>query len=314
MYGPAGERRLPEFELDHLPGYEGSRPVRVGNAAAGQFQLDVYGELMDAMERARHHGMEETKWSWDLQLALMEFVEEHWSDPDDGIWEVRGPRRHFVHSKVMAWVAFDRAITGVERHGLKGPVEQLAEGPSAIHDEVTDQGFSRDKQAFTQYYGSDGLDASVLMIPLVGFLPGVGSTGQEHGRGDRAGAGRGRLRPPLPERGRRRRPARDRGRVPRLLVLAGRQPGPDRPGRRRPRPCSSGCSGCATTSGLLAEEYDPTAKRLVGNFPQAFSHVGLVNTARNLTKALRRQATSAAGPAAAGSATGSGSGTAPPAG
>jgi GH15 family glucan-1,4-alpha-glucosidase len=288
MYGPAGERRLPEFELDHLPGYEGSRPVRIGNAAAGQFQLDVYGELMDAMARARHHGLKENRWSWDLQRTLMEFVEEHWSDPDDGIWEVRGPRRHFVHSKVMAWVAMDRAVKAVEEYGLKGPVELWRKVRRTIHHEVTTEGFHAGKGAFTQYYGSDALDASVLMIPLVGFLhpsdPRVVSTVEA---------------------------------IERELVVDGFVRRYQNEGGVDGLPGSEGaflaCSfwlvdnlaligrvddaramferllALSNDLGLLSEEYDPVAKRLVGNYPQAFSHVGLVNSARNLTRVIQRQ-------------------------
>jgi GH15 family glucan-1,4-alpha-glucosidase len=288
MYGPAGERRLPEFELDHLPGYEGSRPVRVGNAAAGQFQLDVYGELMDAMARARHHGIDETRWSWDLQCALMEFVEEHWSDPDDGIWEVRGTRQHFVHSRVMAWVAVDRAVKGVEHHGLAGPLERWQKLRRAIHTDVTSHGFSTTKGAFTQYYGSDCLDASVLMIPLVGFLPAsdprVKSTVEAI---ERELVVDGFVRRYQNEAGVDGLPGSEGvflacsfwladnlaliGRVDDARVLFER------------------LLGLANDVGLLSEEYDPGAKRLVGNFPQAFSHVGLVNTARNLTKAINRR-------------------------
>jgi GH15 family glucan-1,4-alpha-glucosidase len=287
MYGPAGERRLPEFELDYLPGYENSRPVRVGNAAAGQFQLDVYGELMDSMERARHHGIEETRWSWELQRTLMEFVGEHWSDPDDGIWEVRGPRRHFVHSRVMAWVAMDRAIRGVEHYDLKGPVEQWRKLRREIHADVTANGFDQAKGAFTQYYGSDGLDASVLMIPLVGFLPAsdprVKSTVEAI---ERELMVDGFVRRYQNEDGVDGLPGREGAFLACSfwladnLALIGRVDDAKAMFER--------LLGLCNDLGLLSEEYDPVAKRLVGNYPQAFSHVGLVNTARNLTRVMER--------------------------
>jgi GH15 family glucan-1,4-alpha-glucosidase len=171
MYGVAGERRLTEQELSWLPGYEQSAPVRVGNDAAGQFQLDVYGELMDAIDRAVRHGLVVAGVFWDLQLALMSFLSEHWRDPDDGIWEVRGPRRHFTHSKVMAWVAFDRAVRAVEEHGLPGPVEGWRIDREDIHREVCARGWNPARAAFTQSYGSTALDASALLMPQVGFLP-----------------------------------------------------------------------------------------------------------------------------------------------
>jgi GH15 family glucan-1,4-alpha-glucosidase len=287
MYGPAGERRLPEFELDYLPGYENSRPVRVGNAAAGQFQLDVYGELMDAMERSRHHGIEETKWSWELQRTLMEFVGEHWSDPDDGIWEVRGPRQHFVHSRVMAWVAMDRAIRAVEHYGLKGPVEQWRKLRREIHTEVTANGFDKAKGAFTQYYGSDGLDASVLMIPLVGFLPAsdprVKSTVEAI---ERELVVDGFVRRYQNEAGVDGLPGTEGAFLACSfwlvdnLALIGRVDDA--------RVMFERLLGLCNDLGLLSEEYDPAAKRLVGNYPQAFSHVGLVNSARNLTRVIER--------------------------
>ena len=285
MYGPAGERRLPEMELPWLSGYEASAPVRIGNAAAQQFQLDVYGELMDALERARCSGVVEDSWSWALQRSVMSFLEHHWAEPDNGIWEVRGPRRHFVHSKVMAWVAFDRAITGCEKHDLGGPVERWREIRDRIHHEVCAQGYDRQKGAFTQYYGASDLDASVLMIPIVGFLPatdervvgtveaierelvadGLVMRYQTHGTVDGLPGKEGTFLPcsfwlvdNLAMMGR---VDEARERYEQLLAL---------------------CNDV----GLLAEEYDPRLGRQVGNFPQAFSHVGLVNSARSLALAL----------------------------
>ena len=290
MYGPAGERRLSEYELDWLPGYEGSQPVRAGNAAAGQFQLDVYGELMDALQLARHHGLSEHGETWALQRALMDFLEMHWSDPDNGIWEVRGPRRHFVHSKVMAWVAIDRAIMGVEKCGLPGPADRWKQLRQRIHEEVCERGFNPAKKAFTQYYGCDELDASVLMIPLVGFLPPtderVVSTveaierelvfdgfvkryrTEETGSGgvDGLRGGEGAFLPCtfwLIDN----------------LALIGRVDDA--------RAMFERLLGLCNDVGLYSEEYDPRARRMVGNYPQAFTHVGLVNSARNLARALK---------------------------
>jgi GH15 family glucan-1,4-alpha-glucosidase len=288
MYGPACERRLIEYELDCLPGYENSRPVRVGNAAAEQFQLDVYGELMDAMDRARRHGLQEHSETWALQVALMDFVEQHWADPDNGIWEVRGPRRHFVHSKVMAWVAIDRAVAAVEQYGLPGPLDRWKELRQRIHDEVCERGFNRSKGAFTQYYGCDELDASVLMIPLVGFLPptdermvstieaierelvvdGFVQRYQTYGEVDGLPGREGAflactfwLVDNLALMGR----VDDaKAMFERLLALG-------------------------NDLGLYSEEYDPKAHRMVGNYPQAFTHVGLVNSARNLSRVLKER-------------------------
>ena len=171
MYGPAGERRLDEWEADWLPGYEDSAPVRIGNAASGQYQLDVYGEVMSALySSARAEGVQ-SRASWGLQRQLVEFLEKGWKEPDDGIWEVRGPRRHFTHSKVMAWVAVDRAVRTLEEWpDLDGPLDKWRTLRDDIFTEVCEKGYNKEVGAFTQYYGSDQLDASVLMIPLVGFL------------------------------------------------------------------------------------------------------------------------------------------------
>src|SRR5581483_9517445 len=171
LYGVAGERRVPEFELDELPGYAGSAPVRIGNAAHEQFQLDVYGEVMDALHHARLAALPSDDHAWSLQRNLMDFLEGVWEHPDEGIWEVRGPRRHFTHSKVLAWVAFDRAIDTVERLGLDGPVTRWRQIREEIHEEVCREGFNVELNSFTQAYGSTELDASTLLIPLLGFLP-----------------------------------------------------------------------------------------------------------------------------------------------
>jgi GH15 family glucan-1,4-alpha-glucosidase len=171
MYGASGERRLTEYELGWLSGYENSRPVRVGNAAVGQLQLDVYGEVMDALHQTRRTGLSHDTTAWALQVNLLEFLESAWDRADEGVWEVRGPRQHFTHSKVMAWVAFDRAIKAVEQAKVEGPVERWRALRRGIHEDVCTRGFSRTKHAFTQSYGSELLDASLLLIPEVGFLP-----------------------------------------------------------------------------------------------------------------------------------------------
>jgi GH15 family glucan-1,4-alpha-glucosidase len=171
MYAVDGARRIPEWEVDWLPGYEASRPVRVGNAASGQRQLDVYGELLDALYQCHSIGLPAEPAAWSLERALLEYLETCWSEPDNGIWEVRGPRRHFTHSKVMAWVALDRGIKTIEGQGVAGPLERWRAARDRIHEEVCRAGFDHEVGAFVQYYGSKELDASLLMIPLVGFLP-----------------------------------------------------------------------------------------------------------------------------------------------
>ena len=189
MYGVAGERRLDEYEIPWLPGYEGAAPVRVGNAAVAQLQLDVYGEVLDAFYLARRAGLATSEASWALERALVSHLETIWRDPDEGIWEVRGGRRHFTHSKVMAWVAFDRAVRSIEEFGLEGPLERWRDVAAAIHQEVCERGFDPDQNAFVQSFGAKALDASLLLIPLVGFLPPDDAAGAGHRRGDRAQAG-----------------------------------------------------------------------------------------------------------------------------
>jgi len=171
MYGVAGERRLVEYEVPWLPGYEKSAPVRIGNAASGQVQLDVYGEVLDALYVAREAGLHGNAASWALERALIEHLETIWDQPDDGIWEVRGGRKHFTHSKVMAWVAFDRAVRSIEEFGLEGPVDPWRAIRETIHKQVCDQGFDAKQNSFVQPYGVTALDASLLLIPMVGFLP-----------------------------------------------------------------------------------------------------------------------------------------------
>jgi GH15 family glucan-1,4-alpha-glucosidase len=284
MYGVEGERRLTEFELPWLPGYAGSRPVRVGNAASEQFQLDVYGELMDALHQARAHGIPPDEPAWGVQQVLLEFLESHWRDPDDGIWEVRGERRHFVHSKVMAWAAVDRAVKAVENFGLDGPVDDWKRLRGEIFDEVCDRGYDTRRDTFTQYYGSRELDAALLLMPAVGFLP---------AKDKRITGTVGAIERELCHDGFVRRYTMTK-RTQRLDGLP--------PGEGAFLPCTFWLAdahllagqrdegraiferllGLRTDLGLLAEEYDPEAGRLVGNFPQALSHLALVNTALDL--------------------------------
>jgi GH15 family glucan-1,4-alpha-glucosidase len=282
LYGLAGERRLQELELDWLAGYEGSRPVRTGNAASKQFQLDVYGEVLDALYHARLLGMKEVADGWTSARALLKFVESAWQQPDEGIWEVRGPRRHFTHSKVMAWVAFDRAIKLMERFGRDGPTERWAQARDAIHAQVCSEGFNAELGAFVQYYGSNDLDASLLMIPLVGFLP----ADDPRVRGTVTAIERGLM---------------SEGFVARYLTHGTVDGLPGDEGvflpcsfwladnyqlmgrRAEARQLFERLLGLCNDVGLISEEYDPRRGRLLGNFPQAFTHVGLVNTALNLS-------------------------------
>jgi GH15 family glucan-1,4-alpha-glucosidase len=286
MYGVAGERRLPELVLDWLPGYEGSRPVRVGNAATEQFQLDVYGEVLDALHQGRVRELEVSKEAWALQRRLLGFLEHAWKEPDEGIWEVRGPRRHFTHSKVMAWVAFDRGVQAVERFGRAGPVERWRKIRAAIHREVCERGFDVGLNSFTQSYGSKRLDASLLIIPLVGFLPAE----DERMVGTVAAIERELVRDGFVYRYRH---DEDVGSVDGLppgegaflpctfwfvdnLALLGRLEEAEAIFQR--------LLDLRSDLGLLAEEWDPDARRQLGNFPQAFTHVALVNTAFNLDR------------------------------
>ena len=283
MYGLGGERRLTELELDWLPGYEGSRPVRIGNAAYRQFQLDVFGEILDLLHQVRRAGLAPDENAWRVSRALLQFLESAWREPDEGIWEVRGPRRHFTHSKVMAWVAFDRAVKAVERFGLEGPHERWRALRDTVHEEVCREGYDVERNTFVQYYGGEGLDASLLMIPLVGFLP----------------ASDPRVRGTVEA-------------IERHLVTEGLVARyPTRPDVDGLPPGEGAFLACTfwladnlallgrhddarrlfesllelrNDVGLLSEQYDPSSHRLVGNFPQAFSHVGLINTARNLSR------------------------------
>jgi GH15 family glucan-1,4-alpha-glucosidase len=288
MYGPAGERRLPEFELGWLPGYQGAAPVRIGNAAADQFQLDVYGEVMDSMHVARCSGIGDDENAWRVQGKMMESLERIWREPDEGIWEVRGARRHFVYSKVMAWVAADRAAQGVERFGLSGDADRWRRLCSEIRAEVLEKGWDPERRTFTQHYGSKALDASLLLMPQVGFLP---PTDERV-----IGTVEAIQRELLDEDGFVLRyktgetddglPGGEGAFLACTFWLADNLALIGRPGEARE--LFERLLSLRNDLGLLSEEYDARAGRLVGNFPQAFSHVGLVNTAHNLTATVRR--------------------------
>ncbi|MGO9483985.1 MAG: glycoside hydrolase family 15 protein [Rhodomicrobium sp.] len=284
MYGVSGERLLPELVLPWLPGYQGAAPVRIGNAASGQCQLDIYGEMLDAYYQGRRAGLPPPDFATNLAAVLLDHLAQIWRDPDEGMWEVRGPRQHFTHSKVMAWVAFDRAIKLADEFGLPGPVEKWEAERTAIHDEVCAKAYDAERSAFMQHYGAKTLDASVLMMPLVGFLPAT----DPRVSGTIAAIERDLTA---------------EGFVLRYDTGSGQDGLP--PGEGAFLPCSFWLADCllmlGRTSearrlfkrlaglcndvGLLAEEYDPKAQRLTGNFPQAFSHIALVNTAHNLVLA-----------------------------
>ena len=282
LYSVTGVRRLDEIELPWLPGYEGSKPVRVGNAASRQFQLDVYGEVMHSLHLARAADMEPHPDAWSLQLALLKFLESHWDRPDEGIWEVRGAPRHFTHSKMMAWVAFDRAIKDAVTGRLEGPIERWRELRDIIHAQVCEKGFDRSNNTFVQSYDSQFLDASLLLIPLVGFLP----PDDSRVLGTIEAIERHLL---------------VNGLVLRYSTATPVDALPE--GEGAFLPCSFWLVDCYMLTGrrkeaeamferllalgndvgLFAEEYDPRAKRMLGNFPQALTHIALVNSARLLS-------------------------------
>jgi GH15 family glucan-1,4-alpha-glucosidase len=282
LYSVTGERRLNEYELAWLPGYGGATPVRVGNAASNQFQLDVYGEVMDTLHLARAAGLLPEPAAWRIQVALLGFLESNWEQPDEGIWEVRGPRRQFTHSKVMAWLAFDRAVKDAEVFGLDGPVERWRQARDAIHAQVCAAGYDARAKTFVQYYGSSHLDASLLLIPQVGFLP----PDDLRVRGTVAAIERDLV---------------DDGLVLRYstatdvdallpgegvflpcsfwladsLVLTGR--------REEGEALFERLLALRNDLGLLSEEYDTRARNMLGNFPQALTHMALINSARLLS-------------------------------
>jgi len=286
MYGLAGERRLTEFELAWLPGYEGSRPVRIGNAAHGQLQLDVFGEVMDALHQARRGGLQTREEDWAFQRAVLDHLEQVWDCPDEGIWETRGGRRHFTYSKVMAWVAFDRGIRAIESSGVPGPVAKWREIRGRIHAEVCRQGFDPAVGSFVQSYGSKELDASLLLLPATGFLPASDPrvTGtieaierdlfvdgfvlryDTSSKVDGLPPGEGAF-------------LACTFWLADAFLLIGRV--------NDARQLFERLLGLRNDVGLLSEEYDTRARRLVGNFPQAFSHIALINTAHNLSHAAK---------------------------
>ena len=282
LYGVAGERLLPEWELPWLPGFDGARPVRVGNAAHTQFQLDVYGEVVDALYCARRHGLPADDNAWRLQRALVQFVEKAWTEPDQGIWEVRGPRQHFTHSKMMAWVAVDRAVKSVERYGLDGPVDRWRQLRAAIHADVCARGFDAALGAFVQSYDSRLLDASLLMMPLVGFLPardprvlGTVRAIEKHIVRD------GFVARYTTESGVDGLPSGEGAFLPCSFWLADNLALQGR--TEEARRLFEGLMAVANDVGLFSEEYDPRTGRQLGNFPQAMTHMAMVNTAANLT-------------------------------
>jgi GH15 family glucan-1,4-alpha-glucosidase len=283
MYGLLGERRLTEWEIPWLPGYEGSKPVRIGNAAATQLQLDIFGEVMDVFHQGRNGKLVVDEAAWAVPRALLDHLETIWDQPDEGIWEMRSGRQHFTYSKIMTWVAFDRAIKGAEAFGLEGPVERWRALRQAIHDKICRHAFDPKIGAFMQSYGSKNLDASLLLIPAVGFLPGddprVRSTIaaiEQHLLADGFA--------------RRYDTASTRDGLPPgegvflacsfwladSLLVTGR--------RDEAQQLFERLLTLRNDVGLLSEEYDPQANRLVGNFPQALSHIALVNTAHNLAR------------------------------
>ncbi len=288
MYTVEGGRNLPETELTHLAGYEGSRPVRIGNGAVDQRQTDVLGEVMGALSMARNRGLEETRDSWSLQRTLVNHLAEDWREPDNGIWEIRGPRRHFTHSRVMVWVAFDRAIEGVERHGLSGPVEEWRRLRDEVRAEIMEHGFDREQNTFTQHYETTDVDASLLVLPMVRFIEGddpmmIGTI---------EAVQKNLMRDGLLLR------YRTESGVDGLagdehpflacsfwlvaaLALAGR--------RDEATALMDRLVTLTNDVGLLSEEYDVDSQRMVGNFPQAFSHLALVTAAMNLARSTTSQ-------------------------
>jgi GH15 family glucan-1,4-alpha-glucosidase len=289
MYGLGGERRLTEYELPELSGYGGSRPVRVGNAASEQFQLDVYGEVMEGVYAAAQAMPTIKPEYWPRWRKAIEFVEKIWREPDDGIWESRGPRQHYTYSKVMCWVVFDRAVRLAEQFELEAPIERWKQVRREIHREVLERGYDRERNTFTQYYGSKALDASILNIPIVGFLPGddprvtgtIDAVWKELGHD---------------------------GFVSRYSVTETNDGLPGTDGQflacsfwlvsalalngrlKEARSLFGRILRLGNDLGLFSEEYDVEHRRLIGNFPQAFTHLTLIGAARDISKAKKSAA------------------------
>jgi GH15 family glucan-1,4-alpha-glucosidase len=281
MYQLDGARRVPEYALPWLSGYEGSQPVRVGNAAVSQFQLDVWGEVLDGLHLARASGLRGDP-AWDIEVALLDFLESNWQDNDNSLWEIRGPGRPFVHSKVMAWAGVDRGITAAEHFGLPGPVDRWRALREQIHAEVLTKGFDTERGTFTQFYGSRGLDAALLLIPRTGFLPwddprALGTIDAVQRELSQDGLVL-RYRPDVEQVDGI--PEPEGAFIACSFWLADALQGAGR--SREAGTLFERLLGVRNDVGLLAEEYDPVAHRQLGNFPQAFSHVALVNTARHL--------------------------------
>ena len=281
MYAVDGARDLPERELTHLPGYADSRPVRIGNAAVDQRQTDVLGEVMVALEAARQAGIRDSADSWALQRTLVEDLEQHWQQPDSGIWEIRGERQHFTHSRVMVWAAFDRAVAAVERHGLDGPVERWRALREEVRQEVLTRGYDSDRGTFTQHYDTKEVDASLLLIPTVGFLPpddprvlGTIQAVEEDLMHEglmlryRTGSGEDGLT------------GDEHPFLACSFWLVSAYAGAGR--REEAHTLMKHLVSLSTDLGLMAEEYDPVRERMVGNFPQAFSHLALIGAAVTL--------------------------------
>jgi len=286
MYGLSGERRLTEWEVNSLPGYEGATPVRVGNGAYLQYQGDVFGEVMLALHRAREAGVKDTEFSWSLQRALLQYVEDNWQRPDNGIWEIRGPERHFTHSRVMLWTALDCGVRGVREHGLDGPADRWEQLRDTLRDEIETQGFDAELGSYTQYYGSSSVDASLLQLPQVGYL----DANDPRMLGTVAAIEAELIRDGL---------------LLRYLTGSGVDglPGDEHPflacsfwlveqyartGRVDDATAlMDRLVGFASDLGLLSEEYNVAAGRQVGNYPQALSHLALVRAADALAEVTR---------------------------
>jgi GH15 family glucan-1,4-alpha-glucosidase len=282
MYSITGDRFLPEHELEWLPGYEGSAPVRIGNGAFSQVQIDIYGEVMDGFHSARRHGIDADEDIWNVQLELLKYLERHWRDKGSGIWEMRGPPRDFTYGKVMSWVAFDRAVKAIEQYGLEGDADHWRELRDTVHDEVCERAYDKKRNTFVQYYGGEALDAALLLMPLVGFLPPDDKRIQGTVEA---------IQNNLMQDGfvmRYSQAENDDGLsggesaflicsfwLADNLAMMGRM--------TEARELFERLLAIRNDVGLLSEEYDPRTRRLLGNFPQAFSHVGLINTAHNLT-------------------------------